>query len=291
VIARATLALLTIATAAFADAPRVVIAERDPELHHAVETALAPWHVEVVDGARGDAGRIVIWRDGGELVIEDRASGTSERHAVRPNDPVGDAATALSVKTLLRLETPAPVEPARPAPVEPSPSLRAMLGGGALLGSTSAARGELAAMVAPWDGAVRFGIAGMIASGASIDGAGFKGTWHLWGVAAAASYAVAWDAWEVAPMLEVGVARSTLEGVEGSAARTEHQTLPRLALGAVGLRRFGRFGIGVRAAFATTPGTDTYIKTNGVAAIFTAPASTVEVGLVVSCDLFGAAGH
>ncbi|HEX7840230.1 MAG TPA: hypothetical protein VF469_22285, partial [Kofleriaceae bacterium] len=84
------------ASAAPSPRRRVVLADPDPELRHAMEQALAPWRLDVViegppptdDGAAreradADTARFVVWRDGGELVVYDRELGSLERRASR----------------------------------------------------------------------------------------------------------------------------------------------------------------------------------------------------------------
>src|SRR5262249_10223341 len=75
---------------------RVVLADPDPELRHAVEQVLAPWHLEVViegppptdtamaeQRADADTARFVVWRDGDELLVYDRELGFTERRDSR----------------------------------------------------------------------------------------------------------------------------------------------------------------------------------------------------------------
>src|SRR3954468_6985539 len=108
---------------------RVVLADPAPELRHAMEQALAPYHLQVViegpaptdaaiaaQRADADTARFVVWRDGPELVVYDRELGSTERRASQAGvlDPPTAAAAALTIKTMMRLPPPPP--PDEPAP-------------------------------------------------------------------------------------------------------------------------------------------------------------------------------
>lgn len=283
--------LLVVLVAAAASAerrPRVVLDDPDPELAHALVTALGPWADVVVGRRDAEDARFVIWRERDELVVEDRANQRTERRAVPEGafDPVSGAATALTVKTMLRLESTPP-----DVALASEPSLRLALAGGAVASSAPTARAEVAAAIAPWDGVLRFGLAAMVTGDASIDSAGFKGTWSTWAVAATASYAFVRERWELEPAVALGVSRGALQGEESSVARSEHATLLRLRGGAIGRYRLGRFAVGLDVGFVASPGASRYLKQTGMAEIFTPPAAALELGLVVSCDLFGSSGH
>jgi len=95
------------ASAAPAAVRRVVLADPDPELKHAMDQAFVPWHLEVVvegapqadaaeatERAGADTARFVVWRDGDQLVAYDRTQASMERRASRagPLDPPTAAA-------------------------------------------------------------------------------------------------------------------------------------------------------------------------------------------------------
>jgi hypothetical protein len=102
---------------------RVVLADPDPELLRAVQSALAPWKLEVLVDEPPPANeaeaeeravlmdaRFVVWRRGGALVVYDRERDSVEERTTTkgPLDAVGAASAALSVKTLMRLPPPPP---------------------------------------------------------------------------------------------------------------------------------------------------------------------------------------
>ncbi|HSS01186.1 MAG TPA: hypothetical protein VLM79_29210, partial [Kofleriaceae bacterium] len=134
----AVLGWLAVADASPAASQRVVLADADPELRHAVEQVLAPWHLAVViegppptdtamaeQRADADTARFVVWRDGEQLVVYDRELGSTERRDSRSGvlDAPTAAAAALTIKTMMRLPPP-PEVPARAPPAEPAPEGR-----------------------------------------------------------------------------------------------------------------------------------------------------------------------
>lgn len=309
------------ATALAAPPDRVLLADPDPELLHAVEVSLEPWHLAVVvdraapkddatahDRAEVTAARFVVWRQGDQLVVFDRDRDASERRPARAGafDPVTAAAAAATVKTMMRLPPPPAEEPAATATASPPPpvihataestgtiEVRIEAGASARVGGGSdpglGGRGELAAMLRPssrhgW----RVGVRGDLGTSTSIDRASFQGTWSDWAVLAAASWTLARGPWELEPWVGAGVARGTLDGTEASAARTEHATLAALRGGVYGRRRFGAFTAGIDLALAAAPGAPTYTKTTsgmGTPSIYEASQFSVVIGLALAADL------
>ncbi|CAN5920787.1 hypothetical protein BH11MYX3_BH11MYX3_40720 [soil metagenome] len=242
VIARV-LALTALATTLVHAEPagdRVLLADPDPELLHAVESSLSPWHLSIVVDAAAPAdataaqqravvtgARFVVWRAGDQLVVFDRARGTSDRRPARAGsfDPVSAAAAALTVKTMMRLPppddgttavivTPPVVPPADAEGVEVRLELEIAA---RLAGSDVGAggRARFAAMVRPWAAhGGRFGVRADLGTQTSIDRASFKGSWRDWAVLVAASWTVPRGGWELEPWIAGGVVRGTLDGVE-----------------------------------------------------------------------------
>jgi hypothetical protein len=293
---------------------RVVLADPDPELARALTTALAPWHLEVVVDAntpvdenqaqaRADTGaaRFVVWRKHRDLVVFDRDSGIAE-HRDAPDgalDPVSAAAAALTVKTLMRLppppdENPAPPPPATanaavvapPAPEE-TPALRVQAGL-----ATRIARGSDTDIGARIAGAVmvrafatvHVGVTGDAGTATDVDRAGFKGTWRDWSLAALGSWTHAFDRWELEPHVAAGFTRATLSGEEMGIARTDRGVVA-IARGGVWLRwRYDMWTVGGMLEVERAFGTPTYTRTNTNVEIFSAPASSVLLGLVIAAD-------
>lgn len=306
------------ARAAAAPPERVLLADPDPELRHAVESTLAPWQLQVVvepvgprdDGAararaESSGARFVVWRERDQLVVFDRDRAVSERRPARAGafDPVTAAGAALSVKTMMRLppleggsatviEAQAPVVP---SPREPAGhvELRLAVGAGARVASGTdsgpGGRALLAVMLRPssargW----RLGLRADLGTATEISRAGFKGTWSDAGVLAAASWTHARGAWELEPWLAGGITRGTLDGTDASTPRTEVATTARFAGGAQGWRRLGLLAVGLGVELALTPGAASYTRTTmgmGAPNVFEAPSFSVVVGLVVAADL------
>jgi len=319
-VARAALLLLILtglvpaARAAPGARQRVVLADPDPELRHAIEHALAPWHLEVViegpapaDAAiarqRADAGtaRFVVWRDGGQLVVYDRELETTERRDAPSGrfDPPTAAAAALTIKTMMRLPPP-PAVGAEPVATEPAvraiaaptpgPEVRIQLAVATRItrGDTTQASARLAGAVAlrPWGASGwRFGVAVDGGTAPDVDRAGFKGTWNEWGALAVVGWTATRGAWEIEPQVGVGVRRSTLDGREMNTPRRETATLPALR-GGLGLRRrAARWTFGAQLAIDASVGTSTYTKAGAAAKIFEIPGLAVELGAVLAVDL------
>ena len=311
--------VLVAARAAAAPPDRVLLADPDPELLHAVESSLAPWHLAVViDGAvpRDDAtaharaevtgARFVVWRERDQLVVFDRDRGSSERRPARTGsfDPVTAAAAALTVKTMMRLPPPppddggsvvAPPPPPPPAHVDAparGAELRFEAGVAARLAPGDAgasARGELAVMVRPWsEHGWRFGARGDLGTSTQVDRSGFKGTWSDWAVLAAASWTYPRGHWELEPWVAGGVTRATLDGTESAAPRSEQAVLATLRGGIVGRRRLGVVSVGLGLELAGVTGAPTYTKTTngaGMPPVFETPSFSVVIGLVVAAEL------
>ena len=306
------LAWLSIASLAVADtARRVVLADPDPELRRAVESSLRPWRIEVIvdPGAPSDVAaaqrraddrgaRFVVWREGGELVVFDRETSQAERREARAGslNPLGAEAAALSIKTMMRLPPPPePGEPGEPAIAATTPStggieLRVEAGAGSRyergLDSNVALRFSAGAMIRPWRGrGWRFGVTGDLGAGATVDQAGFKGTWSNWSALGYASWTVASGPWELEPWIAGGVERSSLEGTEMSSARSEHATLPAFRGGIAGRRRFGMWLVGLVVAVETVADVPTYTKLDTPADVFEVPPFSVVGGIVIAADL------
>jgi hypothetical protein len=313
-----TLAVLTpAARAAPAARQRVVLADTDPELRHAMEQALAPWHLEIViDGAAprdaasaqeradADTARFVVWRDGEQLVVFDRELGTLERRASRagPLDPVAAAAAALTIKTSMRLPPPPDAVPnaasvAAPdaAPVagtaaEAARSVRIEVGVATRLARSDvtelSARLEAGVAVRPWRAqGWRFGIAGDAGTATGVSRASFKGTWQDWAVLGLVSWGHAGASWELEPQLGLGVRFSTLDGREGNAARAETDSL-LTARGGMAVRwRTGRWAVGAQAAIDVSFGAPTYHRADTPAEVFQVPALGAVLGARLAIEL------
>ena len=286
---------------------RVVLADPDPELRHAMEQALAPYHLRVViegpaptdiaiaaQRADADTARFVVWRDGSELVVYDRELGSSERRASQAGvlDPPTAAAAALTIKTMMRLPPPPP--PDEPAPPPPAAGSGIELRLQAQIASRIARNGDAdvstrvggALAIRPWSGAgLRFGIAADTGSATSVDRASFKGTWSEWAALGIVSWTLARGAWELEPHAGFGVRRSTLDGTEMSTPRTETATLSTARAGMWARWRLARFTVGATLAADQVFGTSTYKKTVGAAEIFQIPGGDIELGGVIAIDL------
>lgn len=286
---------------------RVVLADPDPELRHAMEQALAPYHLQVViegpaptdpvlaaQRADADTARFVVWRDGAMLVVYDRELGSTERRASQAGvlDPPTAAAAALTIKTMMRLPPPPP--PDEPAPPTAAAGSGVELRIQAQLVSRIAHNGDAdvstrvggALAIRPWSEAGwRFGIAADLGSVTSVDQASFKGTWSEWAALGFVSWTLAHGAWELEPYVGFGVRRSTLDGAEMKTPRTETATLSTARAGMWARWRLARFTVGATLAADRIFGTSPYKKTTGQAEIFQIPDSGIELGGVIAIDL------
>jgi len=313
------LACLVAPAVAVAAPGRVLVADSDPELVHAIESSLAPWRLTVVaDPAAGDPAeraaranaRFAVWREGSVLVVLDRDLGTTERRPARSGalGPVDAAAAALTVKTMMRLPPPPPlVEPSSPPPLvtpavvvtSPPPpvargaSLRisAELGGRVEDRDRGApgmrVRGAL--LVRPWaDRGWRFGALIDGGPSAEVKGAGFEGTWNDLAAIALASWSTPIGSqFSIEPAIGVGVAYRVLDGTVGQAAQHDSEVDTR-ALASLAVRRsFGTFSIAAALSGETTPGTSTYTKEQGMseAVIFEPPRIALALTVGVAVDL------
>jgi hypothetical protein len=289
---------------------RVVLADPDPELRHAMEQALAPWHLEVViegrppsdaslaqERADADTARFVVWREGRQLVVYDRELGSIERRDSRSGvlDPPTAAAAALTIKTMMRLPPP-PAETAAPPPLaiaepkaEAAIALRFQAAAAARIarGADTIVSTRLggAAAIRPWPGAGwRFGVAGDVGTPTDVSRAGFKGTFTDWTALGFVGWTYATGAWEIEPHAGAGVRRATLDGVEMATARTEGTTLAT-ARGGISVRwRRAWFSIGATVAADDSFGTPTYTKSGTPAQIFQVPGMGIELGAVIAVD-------
>lgn len=303
---------------------RVVLADLDPELRHAMEQVLAPWHLEVViesapptdsamAQARADAdtARFVVWREGEQLVVYDRELEFIERRDSRAGmlDPPTAAAAALTIKTMMRLPPPPepepepepepPLEPApAPAPpmaiaaVAPQPGVELRIQAGAATrimrspATEVSARFGGVAQIRPFAGrGWRFGAAGDGGTPTAVSRAGFKGTWREWALLGMVSWTYAIDAWELEPHVGGGFRRSYLRGIETNMQRREEATLGTARGGLWVRRRLARFTLGAALDVDGVFGTPTYSKMDKTAVIFQAPGLGVELGAVMAVDL------
>ncbi|HEX3763518.1 MAG TPA: hypothetical protein VHW23_32705 [Kofleriaceae bacterium] len=287
---------------------RVVLADPDPELRHAMEQALAPYRLQVViegpaptdaaiaaERADADTARFVVWRDGNQLVVYDRELGIAERRASQAGvlDPPTAAAAALTIKTMMRLPPPPPPDaPEAPAPPPAGPGielrLQAQLASRIAHGDettvTSRVGGALA--IRPWPGAGwRFGVAVDLGGATDVNRASFKGTWSEWAALGLVSWTYARGALELEPHLGFGVRRSTLDGAEMNTPRSESATLATARAGLWARWRLARFTVGVLLVADDVFGTFTYTKTNSPAEVFQVPGDAVELGGVIAIDL------
>jgi hypothetical protein len=296
------------ALAAPAARARVVLADADPELRHAMEQALAPWHLEIViDGAApgdaeaaqqradADTARFVVWREAEQLVVFDRELGTLERRDSRAGalDPVAAAAAALTIKTSMRLPPPPDAAPT-PGPPEAvtAPGLAVRIEAGL---ATRLARSDVTEVsvrveggvaIRPW--AARgwgFGLAAEAGTATSVSRASFKGTWQDWAVLGLVSWRYPRAGWEIEPQVGLGVRLSTLDGREANAARTETDSL-LTARGGLDVRwRTGRWAVGAHAAIDASFSTPTYHRADTPAEVFQVPALAVALGARLAIEL------
>ena len=299
-----------------ADAERVVLADADLELLHALESSLAPWQMTIIVDARpvteataakraDDAGaRFLVWRERSELVVYDRTTNAAERRPARTGafDNVSAAAAALTVKTLMRLPPPEIGPPPPPpgggdvvAPPPPAPGLavRLEVGAGGRVGFASdvgfGGRLVLGAMIQPgvlpaW----RFGLRADLGPATSIERSGVRGTWFEWGVVAAASYALATGAWELEPWVGMGLSRGVLDVSEMTTSREERATLFEVRGGVIARRRFGSLTAGTLLALSFLPGAPTYTREtmgSGTPTLFEASKFSLVFGIVLAADL------
>jgi len=284
----------------------VVLADPDPELHHAMQQALAPWHLQVViegppptdaamaqQRADADTARFVVWRNGAELVVYDRELDRAERRDSQAGvlDPPAAAAAALTIKTMMRLPPP-PDEPGPPARAAPGFEVRVQAGIAARIsrGDSTNVSGRFggAAEIRPWPSSGwGFGVAGDSGTSTSIDRASFKGTWSEWSVLGFAGWTYVRDTWEIEPHMGLGIERSVIDGVEMSVARTEATTLAMVRGGVWGRRRWSWWTLGAVLDVDGIFGTPTYSKAGGPASvtIFQVPGFAFELGGTIAVDL------
>jgi hypothetical protein len=296
---------VTTATGAPSARQRVVLADPDLELRHAMEQALAPWHLDVViegpppidtamaqQRADADTARFVVWRDGDQLVVYDRELGYTERRGSRSGvlDPPTAAAAALTIKTMMRLPPPPPeaVAVAVPAPDGIDVRIQAGVATRIMRGDTTETSTQLGGAVAirPWASSEwRFGVTGAGGTSTSVSRASFKGTWREWAVLGMVSWTYARGAVELEPHAAAGIRRSTLDGDEMGVARSEAATLPTVGAGLTARLRHGRWSLGASLDADVSFGTPTYSKANAPAEIFQVPGVGVELGAAIAVDL------
>jgi hypothetical protein len=285
---------------------RVVLADPDPELRHAMEQALAPYRLEVVievtaptddsiaqERADADTARFVVWRDGEQLVVYDRELETTERRDSQSGmlDPPTAAAAALTIKTMMRLPPPPPEQPpAPPRPAEPGIEVRLQAGIASRIARSdqtdTTARYGGAATILPFPGlGLRFGVAGDTGSATTVDRASFKGTFSDWSVLGVIGWTYAHDFWELEPHIGFGVRRTTLDGDEQGTPRTETATLTTARAGVWARLRYASFAVGVALDIDEVFGTPTYTRTDTPAEVFQVPGTGIELGAVITVDL------
>jgi hypothetical protein len=285
---------------------RVVLVDPDPELRHAMTTALRPWKLEVIfdaspvdettAAARADAlsARFVVWREGNDLLVFDREKGDTQRRDAPAGDAVAAASAALTVKTLMRLPPPEGEEVKPPiAPVEDTGSeirVQAGLATRVAYGSETAVGGRFvgAALVRPLsDAGWRFGVLGEIGTRDQIKQTGFDGDWSDWELLLIASWTHERGKLEIEPFVAAGVARSTFQGEDQMGGpRDERETLPAVRAGMWTRWRFGEmWTVGGALSVDVLPGTPTYTKTNNGPVIYEVPSFGVTLGVVVAADL------
>lgn len=295
------------ATAAAVPAQRVVLADPDPELRTAIVASLRPWRIEVVVDpapvdddaaaavrAAGQAARFVVWRDGDQLVVYDRDTQKTERRVARSGklDAIGAAATALTVKTMLRLPPPPSDELVVAPEGDAGVALRLAVAAGPRaafgLDADLALRFAIVGLVQPWrDQGWRFGGLADVGGGTSVARAGFTGSWSEWSVVAVASYALPVGAWELAPWAGVGVEHASFAGTLPMARPVdESPLLATVRGGGFAHYRRGAWSIGGMVGLEGALATPTYTRTGpGAQPIFEIPPFGVLAALVVGVDV------
>ena len=293
---------------AIAAPSRVVLADPDPELRRAIESALAPWKIEVVvesappaDEAQAHAraeashAQFVVWRSSADLVVFDRQRDASDRRPSKTGalDPVTAATVALTVKTLLRLPPLAPVATEVPAEATTTaqPGMRIGVDAGGALrvahGSETdvGGRASLALWIQPARSlGLRLALAGDVGTTTDVNHASFKGTATDWAVLGRVGWMFESGAWELEPELALGLHRASLSGTEMMATqRDERATLAVVRAAVAARRRLGRWTAGATVGVDTVLGTPTYTRSMG-AAIYEVPSFALVAGLVVGTD-------
>ncbi|HEY4056672.1 MAG TPA: hypothetical protein VGM39_08685 [Kofleriaceae bacterium] len=275
---------------------RVVVTDPDPELLHAIEVSLRPWHIEVVT-TPDDTAEFVVSREGGELIVQDREHATTERRPARSGalDPVSAAESALTVKTMMRLPPPEDAVIGGDSPPEHhGVAVRIQLGAGASAALSgdggTVTSGQLGVFVRPWPTGWRFGLRGEIETSTSVAASGFTGTWRDLSVLGIASWSHALAASiEIEPWLGVGIVRGTLDGTGmPMMARNESSVGARLAGGAITRWVHGAISVGAGVEIDASPGRDTYTKTTpgmGMPAIYQASSASLIAGIVAAVEL------
>jgi hypothetical protein len=292
---------------------RLVLADMDIELLHALETTLAPWKVAVVTYetapatndeanalAKDQGARFVAWRHEGQMIVYDVASGAADQQESKVGalDPADAAAAAELVKVLMHLP---PLEapeapPPRPTTKQAQPvpdgglELRGQLGFGIRVtrGDDRAIGVRIDAVVLarpwlarPW----RFGVAGEAGPTASIEKAGFIGTWRDWAVLGLASWTFVGRTREVEPFIAAGVARSLVRGVEDTMARSEGTTMPLFRAGGWVRWHLGRWSVGGALSIDVTPTAPAFARRVDDGTLYQVSQSAIAFGLFGAADL------
>lgn len=294
--------LVLLCAAAQAEPSRVIVADSDPALRDAIVKSLRPWKFEVVldadapadaaeTAARANA-RYVVWRDGADLVVFDRDTKLSDRRPAQSGalDPLGAAAAALSVKTMMRLPPEPPVDTPPVETTDDGIELRPEVGFGSRfevgLDTNIALRFLGGVAVRPWrDHGFRFGALGDFGASAIVDQGGFHGTWNNWGLLATASWAYELSRLEIGPWVGLGLEHSTLSGIEMGTTRTEVETLPAIRGGVLAHYHLGAFTVGSMLAIEGLATTRTYTKPGSPAQVFEIPPFGVVLSMVFGVDL------
>lgn len=302
---RALIGVCLLAASAAAE-PRVIIADADDKLRTAIADMLRPWTIEIDDAAPRSrdaalayafdhADRYVIWREPGALVVLDRNTNEQLRRPMSdgPIDDIRAAAIALSVKTMLRLEPIAPKTTTTTVVVRPPPPSVSVVPPIMRLAITAGGRVEEgidsnlalrfgASFSVRLTGAWWLFVLGDAGASATVDQAGFHGTWMHFSTLAGASYAWQADDWEFAPWLAAGIQHSSVSGTEQQMSRTETSFLADVRGGFAVRRQFGAIAIGPVAAVEWLPATRTYTQLGGPAKVFEIPPIGASLSLELS---------
>ena len=293
---------------------RLVLADVDLELLHALESTLEPWKVAVVtyevapatneeaDALAKERGaRFVAWRREGQMIVYDVASSAADQQESKPGplDPADATAAAQLVKLLMHLPPPLPEPEDRPSPpstnhAQPAAAvglelrgqlgfaIRVTRGGDRAIGP----RIDAVMLARPWRSRPwRFGLAGEAGPTAKIEKASFNGTWRDWAVLGLASWSFAGRTREVEPFVGAGIDRSLVRGVEGTMARSEGSTMPLFRAGARVRWRLGRWSVGGSLSVDLTPTAPSFAKRDDDGTLYEVSQSAIAFGLFAAGDL------
>lgn len=281
---RALVIVMLASAIAHADPKRVLVADPDAELVHAIEVTLQPWKMVVVAepaiepslvstrAVDADA-QFIVWRDQNELVVYDRERDVTERRPARAGamDPVGAASAALTVKTMMRLPDPpeetAPVPTTTTttsvvttAPVTTDDADVFRIEAGVGIDTEAALRAMFGATYRPTRFALRVGAAFELAN-QSIDQAGFKGEARDYAGLALATWPIPVRSFELTPWIGGGLMVDIVDGKHGQEMRHETAYVPTLRTGlAFWWWHSMGWGLGLTANASYGIGTPTYMR-------------------------------